>query len=45
MLFSRNPIGQLCLGGPGYSSRTVIYKITKTVRALIGLEECLHESM
>ena len=22
-LFSRNPIGQFCLGGPGYSSRTV----------------------
>ena len=24
MLFSCNPIGQLCLGGPGYGSRTVI---------------------
>ena len=23
LLFSCNPIGQLCLGGPGYSSRTV----------------------
>ena len=23
MLFSSNPIGQLCLGGPGYRSRTV----------------------
>ena len=23
MLFSCNPIGQLCLGGPGYNSRTV----------------------
>ena len=23
MLFSSNPIGQLCLSGPGYSSRTV----------------------
>ena len=25
LLFSCNPIGQLCLGGPGYSSRAVIY--------------------
>ena len=24
LLFSCNPIGQLCLGGPGYSSHTVI---------------------
>ena len=24
LLFSCNPIGQLCLGGPGYGSRTVI---------------------
>ena len=24
LLFSCNPIGQLCLSGPGYSSRTVI---------------------
>ena len=22
-IFPRNPIGQLCLGGPGYISRTV----------------------
>ena len=28
LLFSRNPIGQLCLGGRGYSSRTVMPYVT-----------------
>ena len=27
LLFSCNPIGQLCLGGPGYSSRTITNEV------------------
>ena len=36
LLFSCNPIGQLCLSGPGYSSRTVIGTGEKIGQQLTG---------